>query len=120
MLFVRAAQRTQHFQQLRQAFLPRAAGSEARGDLVDRERDWVGIEDVGEGADLVDGVFGPRHGLCDECGGRCAVLAFVGSGVEAGLLGVAAGFRGSEAVTPCHLATNAAAVVAPSVAVLSA
>ena len=52
---LRPAQRHQHLHQLRQALFPRAAGGETVADVVDCEGDWAGRQQVGDGADLIDG-----------------------------------------------------------------
>src|SRR5690606_21941020 len=56
-LFLCAAQGDQHVEQPGQALLPGAAGGEAGGDVVDRQRDGAGGEQVGDGAHLVHGVL---------------------------------------------------------------
>lgn len=58
-VFAGAAEGDEHVEHRRQAFFPCAARGEVGGDVVTRQRGRAGREDVGHGADLVDGLFGP-------------------------------------------------------------
>lgn len=63
-----AAEDDEHAEELGEALFPGAAGGEAGGEVVEGEWGWAGGEGVGDGADLVDGVFRPGLGFDGETG----------------------------------------------------
>jgi len=68
--FARAPERDEHVEQRRQAFLPRAAPAETRGNLVDGKRCRRAGQRLGHGAYLVHRILRPWQRLYDR--GLCA------------------------------------------------